>query len=86
MQAGRTALHLAALGGWSEAVYLLCRHGASVHARDQGGRTPLAFAASHGHWKAIEKLMSWGAESSTHMPVRTCLCMTVKLDLVRIMS
>lgn len=41
---GETPLHHAAGRGRADAVRALLRHGASAHARDRGGRTPLAVA------------------------------------------
>ena len=79
-QAGRTALHYAALGGWSEAIHMLCRHGASVDARDHKGNTPLDYAVVHGHSEAVKKLMSLGAASSSSTSVKTWLCTANKQD------
>ena len=46
---GRTALHLAALTGYSEIVKLLLDRGASIDATDRTGETALHAAALYGH-------------------------------------
>ena len=77
MQDGRTPLHLAAAHGRSEAVDLLCRHGASVDVRDSDAYTPLDLAGHYGHREAAVYLLSWGARSGC-ISVSAFFCMTVK--------
>lgn len=61
---GRTALHCAAESSTdrSEAIALLLRAGADVNVRDQGGRTPLYYAAGGGCPENVEALLDAGAE------------------------
>lgn len=59
---------------------MLCRHGASVDARDHKGNTPLDYAVVHGHSEAVKKLMSLGAASSSSTSVKTWLCTANKQD------
>jgi ankyrin repeat protein len=80
LQAGRTALHFAAIGGSAEAVHLLCRHGAVVNARGNLGTTPLSYAAVHGHCEAAKALMQWGGASILFPSVSFFLCTTVQMS------
>jgi surface polysaccharide O-acyltransferase-like enzyme len=57
-----TPLLRAALAGRAEAVELLIRRGADVHALDLGGGTPLHAAAFLGHERAVEVLVRNGAD------------------------
>lgn len=52
-QAGSTALHLASGGCPPEAVELLLRRGADVHARDAAWRTPLHVATARAQVRAV---------------------------------
>jgi len=53
---GRTAAHVAAACGHTEALRALAMLGAPLHARDEGGRTPMDVAASAGHGRATHLL------------------------------
>ena len=50
---GKTAVHVAAMEGWPDAVRLLLAHGGSVTARDREfDAPPLIWAAEGARWKA----------------------------------
>lgn len=63
LQDGTTALHLAAYSGKTEAVELLIRTGASVHAQNCDGQTPLFEAAAAGHLEVAKVLLNHGADA-----------------------
>jgi ankyrin repeat protein len=51
---GHTALHRAAVLGFSEIADLFVTHGADVHVRDTAGRTPAMLAKAQGHTATAE--------------------------------
>ncbi len=57
---GRTALHLAAAGGYASTVELLLHNNADPNVRDAAGRTPLATAEAAGHAAVVEMLRRGG--------------------------
>jgi ankyrin repeat protein len=57
---GLTPLHLAVCSGFQSTVLELIQHGASVHARDAYGRTPLMIAALFGYRDIVSALLSAG--------------------------
>lgn len=59
---GRTVLHIAVSEGWKE-LGLFLHRGASVHASDALGLTPLSLALVRGNLHAAELLLRWGAGS-----------------------
>jgi ankyrin repeat protein len=59
---GRTALHRAALDGWTEIVELLLDNGASVNMADLEGETPLYCAARGSHVATVKLLLSRRAD------------------------
>jgi len=60
---GRTLLHIATLTGVRDMVALLVNAGYDVNASDNGGKTPLHYAAQHGHKKITELLLQNGARA-----------------------
>jgi len=59
---GDTAVHIAALQGYSEVVKLLATHGADLNARNAKGQTPLAVVAGRaGRKSMVDLLRSLGA-------------------------
>jgi ankyrin repeat protein/L-ascorbate metabolism protein UlaG (beta-lactamase superfamily) len=60
---GRTLLHIATLIGVRDMVALLVNAGYDVNATDNGGKTPLHYAAQHGHKKITELLIQNGARA-----------------------
>ncbi|MFB0566615.1 MAG: ankyrin repeat domain-containing protein [Candidatus Aminicenantaceae bacterium] len=60
---GRTLLHIATLKGVRDIVGLLINAGYDVNATDNGGKTPLHYAAQHGHKKITELLIQNGARA-----------------------
>jgi ankyrin repeat protein len=62
-QAGTQPIHDAALGDSAEVIKELAKHGADVNARTRDeSQTPLHIAASMGKMKAVEALVSLGAD------------------------
>ena len=61
-EAGRTALHLAAMKGGTKAIAALINAGADLNVQDTDGRTPMHWAARRGHTKAVAVLMNAGAD------------------------
>ena len=61
-EGGRTMLMLAAYGGHSTTVRLLCEHEANPNLRDANRRTALMYAASGPNLHAVEILLAHGAE------------------------
>ena len=60
----RTSLHLAAIKGDIMAAKTLMEHGAEVDAVDMNGKTPLYYAARHGHRDVADLLKTGGAKTS----------------------
>ncbi|CAI9731786.1 repeat domain-containing 46-like [Octopus vulgaris] len=58
---GKTALHLAAIRGYSEIIELLLNHGANPNIKDRNGNTPLHWC---GHIESTDLLVSHGASLS----------------------
>lgn len=59
---GYTALHLAALRGYTRLMEHLLSAGADIHASDNKGNTPLHAAAKHGCSATVRLLLSAGAD------------------------
>lgn len=60
---GRTAMHCAAAGGQPESLQFLLSKGATVElAMDNSGMTPMAFAASYGHFDCVLLLHTYDAD------------------------
>ncbi|XP_060597665.1 ankyrin repeat and SOCS box protein 3-like isoform X2 [Ruditapes philippinarum] len=57
-----SALHIAAMRGYSDIVDLLVEHKASVHSRDYEGNTPLVLAARNGHYLPMKSLLKAGCD------------------------
>jgi ankyrin repeat protein len=58
----KTALHIAALGGYSGVVSTLLDHGAKIDVRDAQGFQPLHYAAYHGFVRIVKLLLDAGAD------------------------
>lgn len=61
---GKTALHFAACEKFAEIVQLLLEKGADPNARDNEGRTPLAYACLWGRLNNVKLLLEHGAEKT----------------------
>jgi ankyrin repeat protein len=61
---GNTDLHLAAMVGFADVCAALVHSGADINAKNEYDRTPLYYAARHGHRKAVEVLIAAGADKS----------------------
>ncbi|KAI9859480.1 MAG: hypothetical protein M1813_006622 [Trichoglossum hirsutum] len=57
IQAGGTALHLAAGLGHEEVLRILIGSGANINAKSQDGRTPIQWAKDHGHDEAVQLIL-----------------------------
>lgn len=71
---GRTALHLAALGGHAEVMDFLLVNGANPDAADKQGLTPLFFAGYRGHADIVERLLDAGADVSRASTLLMIVC------------
>lgn len=71
-QDGRTALHVASREGKLPVVQYLLHQGASVHAKDNQGHTPLMDAIYGKHLSIISLIAKTGGILSTH-PVRLAM-------------
>ena len=67
---GRTALHVAAVGGFRDIADLLLDHGASPDARDAGGHTPLWLATHYDNDGVARPLREPGADAVEALPPR----------------
>ena len=59
-----TALHFAAMYGWTQVVEVLLEHGADVNVANDAEMTPLHYAAYHNHTPAVWSLLRGGANAS----------------------
>jgi len=64
----RTALHIAAMKGHSEALRLLLAANADTEVRDKEGVTPLGLAVTSGDQAVVEDLVRHGADLSATFP------------------
>ena len=69
----RTPLHIAAAENEMEIATCLLTWGASVHARDRAGGTPLYDALKGRHWDLAKLLVVTGAAAIT-TDMRACVC------------
>src|SRR5262245_59522958 len=67
---GQNALMWAAAEGHSDVIRVLLAHGADMHARSNGGFTPLLFAVREGRIGAVKTLLEAGADLSESLPRR----------------
>ena len=67
---GQTAFMWAAAEGHATAIEALVAGGANIHARSNGGFTPILFAARAGRIGAVEALLKAGADLNDSLPVR----------------
>ena len=66
-QRGRTALHVAVLGGHLLCLELLLEANAALDKKDSSGFTALHLAAEHGHSEAMQLLLEAGADKNCSM-------------------
>ncbi|KAJ4397444.1 hypothetical protein N0V93_001672 [Gnomoniopsis smithogilvyi] len=78
---GKTALHLAACEQYPEIVQLLLEKGACPNARDDQGRTPLAYACLWGRLKNVKHLLAHGADKT--IPSVRDRCLLLPVDYAR---
>jgi ankyrin repeat protein len=67
---GQNALMWAAGEGHSDVIRVLLAHGADLHARSNGGFTPLLFAVREGRIGAVKTLLEAGADLNESLPLR----------------
>jgi uncharacterized protein len=67
---GQNALMWAAAEGHSDVIRALLAHGADMHARSNGGFTPLLFAVREGRIGAVKTLLEAGADLNESLPRR----------------
>ncbi|KAA8913517.1 ankyrin repeat-containing domain protein [Sphaerosporella brunnea] len=67
----KTALHIAALGGYSGVVSTLLEHGAKLDVKDSDGYQPLHYAAFHGFVRIVKLLLDAGADPNASTADRT---------------
>lgn len=60
--AHRKTIHIAAIAGEREVIWLLIKSGANANDRDVYGSSPLHYVCSHGHVQVAELLLSYGAD------------------------
>lgn len=66
---GRSALHVAAMGGNLEIVKDLLSRGHNINAQDNSGDTPILTAVSYGHLNIVEFLEQSGADLDIQPPL-----------------
>jgi ankyrin repeat protein len=67
---GQTAVMWAAAEGHSDVIRALLAHGADMHARSNGGFTPLLFAVREGKIGAVKTFLEAGADLNESLPAR----------------
>src|SRR5262245_39666355 len=67
---GQSAVMWAAAEGHSDVIRTLLAHGADLHARSNGGFTPLLFAVREGKIGAVKTLLEAGADLNESLPRR----------------
>ncbi len=78
---GRTALHLAARSGLTDAFKILVDLGANINAKDDAGRTPLMYAVDNGDVPTVEFILESGADlARTDDAGRSAIYSAVELD------
>ena len=65
---GETALHFLAVENYPNGVAFLARHGASIDACNDSGRTPLMEAAMIGATQTVRQLLACGADPNVQTP------------------
>nr|XP_025039493.1 ankyrin repeat domain-containing protein 27 isoform X2 [Pelodiscus sinensis] len=61
-QDGYTPLHMAAMHGHPELVFLLLKHGANISAKNTNHAVPLHLACQKGHFQVVKRLMDCSAK------------------------